>query len=104
MPVILKTDRIEDQVIMNMILVNVSGEDKFIFTAQDLPRQFHANSVGFLRRDLPRLKRWMRCRPKFFPLSMAWRRVQANSMSAVSAVQPKEDTSSFPSVLSGLQI
>ena len=57
MPVILKTDRIEDQVIMNMILVNVSGEDKFIFTAQDLPRQFHANSVGFLRRDLPRLKR-----------------------------------------------
>jgi hypothetical protein len=30
-PVVLKTDRIEDQVIMNMILVNVSGEDKFIF-------------------------------------------------------------------------
>ena len=37
-------------------------------------------------------------------LSMAWRRVHANSMSAVSAVQPKEDTRSFPSVLSRLQI
>lgn len=35
---------------------------------------------------------------------MAWRRVHTNSMSAVSAVQPKEDTRSFPSVLSGLQI
>lgn len=56
MPVVLKTDRIEDQVIMNMILVNVSGEDKFIFAAQDLPRQFHADPVGFLRCDLPRLK------------------------------------------------
>ena len=37
-------------------------------------------------------------------VSMAWRRVHANSMLAVSAVQPKEDTRSFPSVLSGLQI
>ena len=37
-------------------------------------------------------------------LSMAWRRVHSNSMSAVSAAQPKEDTNSFPSVLSGLQI
>ena len=52
-----ETDRIENQVIMNMILVNVSSEDKFIFSAQDLPRQFHADPVGFLRCDLPRLKR-----------------------------------------------
>lgn len=36
--------------------------------------------------------------------AIAWRRVHSNSMSAVSAAQPKEDTSSFPSVLSGLQI
>ena len=63
-----EADRIENQVIMDVILVNVSGV------------------------------------PRFVPLSMAWRRVQANSMSAVSAEQPKEDTSSFPSVLSGLQI
>ena len=41
---------------MDVILVNVSGEDKFIFAAQDLPCQFHADPVGFLWRDLPRLK------------------------------------------------
>ena len=43
-----EADRIENQVIMNVILVNVGGEDKFIFAAQDLPRQFHADPVGFL--------------------------------------------------------
>ena len=57
MPVVLETDRIEDQVIMDVVPVNVSGEDKFILAAQDLPRQLHADPVGFLRCDLPRLKR-----------------------------------------------
>ena len=56
MLVVLKADRIENQVIMDVILVNVSGEDKFIFAAQDLPCQFHADPVGFLGGDLPRLK------------------------------------------------
>ena len=51
-----EADRIENQVIMDVILVNVSGEDKFIFAAQDLPCQFHADPVGFLWRDLPRFK------------------------------------------------
>ena len=37
MLVIGEADRIENQVIMDVILVNVSGEDKFIFAAQDLP-------------------------------------------------------------------
>ena len=55
--VVLKADRIENQVVMNVVFVYVGGEDKFIFAAQDLPRQFHANPVGLLRRDLPRLKR-----------------------------------------------
>ncbi len=41
---------------MDVILVNVGGEDKFIFAAQDLPRQFHADPVGFLWRHLSRLK------------------------------------------------
>ena len=54
--VIREADCIENQVIMDVILVNVSGEDKFIFAAQDLPCQFHADPVGFLWRDLPRLK------------------------------------------------
>ena len=56
MLVIGEADRIENQVIMDVILVNVSGEDKFIFAAQDLPCQFHADPVGFLWRDLPRFK------------------------------------------------
>ena len=51
-----EADRIENQVIMDVILVNVSGEDKFIFAAQDLPCQFHADPVGFLWHDLPRFK------------------------------------------------
>ena len=71
------------------------------FAAQDLLRQLHADPVGFLRRDLPRLKRLDEVPAQVrAPCPMAWRRVQANSMSAVSAEQPKEDTSSFPSVLS----
>lgn len=42
---------------MDVIPVYVGGEDKLIFSAQDLPRQLHADAVGLLRRDLPRLKR-----------------------------------------------
>ena len=55
--VVLKADRIENQVIMDVIPVYVGGKDKFIFAAQDLPRQLHADPVGLLRRDLPRFKR-----------------------------------------------
>ena len=99
-----EADRIENQVIMDVILVNVSGEDKFIFVAQDFPCQFHADPVGFLWRDLPRFKGLDQVAAQCVPLSMAWRRVHSNSMSAVSAAQPKEDTNIFPSVLSGLQI
>ena len=47
--VIRKADRIENQVVMNMIFVYVGGKDKLILAAQDLPRQFHADLVGFLR-------------------------------------------------------
>ena len=55
--VVLKADRIENQVIMDVIPVHVGGEDKFILAVQDLPRQLHADLVGFLRHDLSRLKR-----------------------------------------------
>ena len=55
--VVLKADRIENQVVMNVVFVYVGGEDKLILAAQDLPRQLHADLVGFRRRNLPRLKR-----------------------------------------------
>ena len=51
-----EADRIENQVIMDVILVNMGGENKFIFAAQDLPRQFHADPVGFLWRHFSWLK------------------------------------------------
>ncbi len=41
---------------MNMIPVYVGGQDELIPAAQDFPRQLHADLMGLLRRDLPRLK------------------------------------------------
>ena len=49
--------------------------------------------------DLPTLEN-----PTLDNLFVAWARVKPNSISAVSAEQPKEDTSIFPSVLSGFWI
>ena len=40
-----------------MIPVYVGGQDKLIPAAQDLPCQLHADLMGLLRRDLPRLER-----------------------------------------------
>ena len=54
--VIRETDRIENQVIMNMIFVYVGGKDKFILAAQDFFCKFHAYFMGLFRRNLPRLK------------------------------------------------
>ena len=53
---VLETDRIENQVVMDVIPVYVGGEDEFILAAQDLPRQLHADPMGLLRRNLPRFK------------------------------------------------
>ena len=55
-PVIRKADCIENQVVMNMILVYVSGKYKFILTAQDFFCKLHAYFMGLFRRDLSRLK------------------------------------------------
>ena len=54
--VIREADRIENQVILNVILVYVGGQDKFIFAAQDFYCKLHADFMGLLRRVLPRLK------------------------------------------------
>ena len=51
-----KADGIEYQVVMDVIPVYVSGQDELIPAAQDIPCQFHADLMGLLRRDLPRLK------------------------------------------------
>ena len=54
--VICKADRIENQVVMNMIFVYVGGKYKFILAAQDFFCKLHADLMGLFRRDLPRLK------------------------------------------------
>ena len=54
--VIRKADRIENQVVMNMILVYVGGKYKFILTAQDFFCKLYAYFMGLFRRDLSRLK------------------------------------------------
>ena len=56
MLVLRKADRIENQVVMNMIFVYVGGKDKLILAAQDFFCEFHAGLMGLFRRDLPRLK------------------------------------------------
>ena len=54
--VIRKADRIENQVVMNMIFVYVGGKYKFILAAQDFFCKLHADLMGLFRRDLSRLK------------------------------------------------
>lgn len=54
--VIREADRIENQVVVNVILVYVGGQHKFIFAAQDFFCKLHPDLMGFLRRYLPRLK------------------------------------------------
>ena len=54
--VIREADRIENQVVMDVILVYVGGKYKFILAAQDFFCKLHTNFMGLLRRDLSRLK------------------------------------------------
>ena len=54
--VIRKADRIENQVVMNMIFVYVGGKYKLLLAAQDFFCKLHADLMGLFRRDLPRLK------------------------------------------------
>ena len=56
LPIIHKTDRVKNDVIMNMPLVYVGREDKFILAAQHFICQLHADFMGLFRRDLPRRK------------------------------------------------
>ena len=51
-----EADGIENQVVMNMPLVNVGGQNKFILAAQDLICELHPDPMCFLRGYLPRGK------------------------------------------------
>ena len=52
-----KTDRVKNQVVMDVILVNMRRQDKLIFAAQDFFCKLHTNIVRFLWRHLARFKR-----------------------------------------------
>ena len=56
MLVIREADRIENQVVMNVILVYVGGQYKLVLAAQYLFRKLHPNLMGLFRRDFSRLK------------------------------------------------
>ena len=56
MLVVREADRIENQVVMNMIPVYVGGQDKLVLAAQDFPCQLHPDLMGLLRRHLSGLK------------------------------------------------
>ena len=99
-----KTDRIEDQMIMNMSLINMGGKYKLALATQYFFCQLHPNLMGFLGRDLPRLKGLDQVATQVCAFVDGMAACPFKFNVAVSAVQPKEDTSSFPSVLSGLQI
>ena len=46
---ICKTDRVKNQVVMDVPFVYVDGKDKLILTSQDLPCELHTDLMGFLR-------------------------------------------------------
>ena len=54
--VILKTDCIENQVVMNVILVYVGGEYKLVLATQYFFCQLHPDFMGFIGGNIPRLK------------------------------------------------
>ena len=87
---------------MDVVFVRVGGKDKLILTAQDFLRKLHPDLMGFLRRHLPRLKRLDQMAAQVRPL-----------VDGVAAGPGKfdirgfggaawADTSSFPSVFSGV--
>ena len=54
--VIGEADRIENQMVVNMSLVNMGGKYKLVLATQYFFCQLHPNLMGFLGGDLPRLK------------------------------------------------
>ena len=57
LPVTVQVDRTPNDMIMDMGLINVGANDKGVFALGEPLGKFHAQPVGFLRRDLPRAER-----------------------------------------------
>lgn len=51
-----EADRIENQMVVNMPLVNMGGKYKLVLATQYFFCKLHTNLMGFLGGDLPRLK------------------------------------------------
>ena len=51
-----ETDRIENQMVVNMSLVNMGGKYKFVLATQYFFCQLHPDLMGILGRDLSRFK------------------------------------------------
>ena len=51
-----EADRIENQMIVNMALINMGGKYKLVLATQYFFCQLHPNFIGFLSGDFPRLK------------------------------------------------
>ena len=51
-----KADSVEDQMIMNMVFVNMRGQNELILSAQDLRSQLHSDFMCLLWRYLSRFK------------------------------------------------
>ena len=51
-----EADRIENQMVVNMSLINMGGEHKLVLATQYFFCQLHPDLMGFLGGNLPRLK------------------------------------------------
>ena len=92
--VVHKVNRIENQMVVNMVFVNVSGQHILIFSSEDFICKLLANLVGKLRCDLSDFKGldhmtvFDYCITGFIPFCSAIFRVHSNSRAAVSLAQP----------------
>ncbi len=100
-----KIDRTENDMVMNVSLVYVSGKDVVILPICYRIGKLLSDFMGFLIVHFPLgSKDCIKWLTRLFPRSNAGAMVNSNSMPAVSGEQPKEDISIFPSVLSGFWI
>lgn len=90
--VVHEVNRIENQMVMNMVFVNVSGQHILIFSSEDFICKLLADLVGKLRCDLSDFKGLDHMTgydpDRIHPFCSAIFRVHSNSRAAVSLAQP----------------